>query len=195
MVVITVENYMNARVHTIAQGKRELLQVKMLDVPKGLGLKNISDLIRKEIQGIYETNCPTKEQINKYKRSEAELDLKNSYSSSLIKYVRSDLMEKIIKNCRGVKRCNDGINRMQKEQERQDFRIIWGFKQNDIYKRKEYSVLKKIKKGFPNDIINDQYKVDKYFIDLVFPVHKLGIEVDENNHIIDTKLRKRRENK
>ena len=104
-------------------------------------------------------------------------------------------MEKIIKNCRGVKRCNDGINRMQKEQERQDFRIIWGFKQNDIYKRKEHSVLKKIKKGFPNDIINDQYKVDKYFIDLVFPVHKLGIEVDENNHIIDTKLRKRRENK
>ena len=64
MVVITVENYMNARVHTIAQGKRELFQVKMPDVPKGLGLKNISDLIRKEIQGIYETNCPTKEQIN-----------------------------------------------------------------------------------------------------------------------------------
>ena len=66
----------------------------MLDVQKGLGMKNISDLIRKDIQRIYETNCPTKEQIKKYKRSEAELDKKNSYSSFLIKYVRSDLMEK-----------------------------------------------------------------------------------------------------
>ena len=26
----------------------------------------------------------------------------------------------------------------------------------------------------------DQYKIDKYFIDLYFPEHKLGIEVDEN---------------
>ena len=35
---------------------------------------------------------------------------------------------------------------------------------------------------FPNEIIDDQYKVNKYFIDLVFPVHKLGIEIDENGH-------------
>ena len=65
-------------------------------------------------------------------------------------------MEKIIKNCRGVKRRNDGINRMNKEQERQDFRIILGFKQNYIYETKEYSVLKNIKKVFPNEITNDQ---------------------------------------
>ena len=65
-------------------------------------------------------------------------------------------MEKIIKNCTGVKRCNDGINRMNKEQERQDFRIILGFKQNYIYETKEYSVLKNIKKVFPNEITNDQ---------------------------------------
>ena len=26
----------------------------------------------------------------------------------------------------------------------------------------------------------DQYRVEKYFIDLFFPVHKLGIEIDEN---------------
>ena len=34
---------------------------------------------------------------------------------------------------------------------------------------------------FPNEIIND--KVNKCFTDLVFPVHKLGIEVDENGHL------------
>ena len=35
----------------------------MIDIQNGLGIKNISDLIRKEIQGIYETQNPTKEQI------------------------------------------------------------------------------------------------------------------------------------
>ena len=29
----------------------------------------------------------------------------------------------------------------------------------------------------------DQYKAEKYFIDLYFPEHKLGIEIDENNHL------------
>ena len=36
--------------------------------------------------------------------------------NSKFKYARSDLIEKIIKNCRGVKKSNDGINRMEKEE-------------------------------------------------------------------------------
>ena len=36
---------------------------------------------------------------------------------------------------------------------------------------------------FPNEIIKEQYKVIGYFINLVFPVHKLGLEVDENGHM------------
>ena len=55
MVAITVENYLNARVHAITVGNRKLFWVKMRDVQDGLGLKNISDLASKEIQGIYET--------------------------------------------------------------------------------------------------------------------------------------------
>ena len=39
---------------------------------------------------------------------------RESNSSSKIKYVRNDLIEEIITNCRGVKKCNDGINRMKK---------------------------------------------------------------------------------
>ena len=42
---------------------------------------------------------------------------------------------------------------------------------------------KKIKKIFPNEIINEQYKVNKYFIDLVFAIQKLGTEIDKNGHI------------
>ena len=72
---------------------------------------------------------------------------------------------------------------MQKEKQRKDFRVILGFKENDIYERKEYSIIKKIKKCFLGEIIRNQYKVDKYFIDLLFPVHKLGIEIDENGRM------------
>ena len=42
----------------------------MHDVQDGLGIKNISDLVRKEIHGIFETEDPTKDQIRKYKRRE-----------------------------------------------------------------------------------------------------------------------------
>ena len=48
----------------------------MRDVQDGLGIKNISDLVRKEIQGIFEDKHPKKEQIKHYKKSEAEIDKK-----------------------------------------------------------------------------------------------------------------------
>ena len=35
-------------------------------------------------------------------------------------------MKKIIKNCRGVKRCNDGINRIEKEKQRENVRGTLG---------------------------------------------------------------------
>ena len=44
MVVIIVQNYTDAEVHTVAVGNRELFWVKMIGVQKGLGIQNISDL-------------------------------------------------------------------------------------------------------------------------------------------------------
>ena len=63
-----------------------------------------------------------------------------------------------------------------------------GFKENEIYERKEYSIVKRIKKIFKNQIINEQYRVKHYFIDLDFPVHKLAREIDENGHIDTSKI-------
>ena len=40
---------------------------------------------------------------------------KKPADDSKYKYARSDLMEKIIKSCRGVKQCNDGVNRLEKQ--------------------------------------------------------------------------------
>ena len=39
MVVITVQAYAKAGVHTIKVGNRKLFSAKMIDVQKGLGLK------------------------------------------------------------------------------------------------------------------------------------------------------------
>ena len=41
----------------------------------------------------------------------------------------------------------------------------------------------------------DQYRVEKYFIDLYFPEHKLGIEIVENDYLdrSDTKEQEREE--
>ena len=73
----------------------------MYDVQEGIGVKNMSDLVRKEIRGIFRTKNPTKDQIRKYKRREKEFDLN---STATFVYVCSDLMSKIIKNCRGEKK-------------------------------------------------------------------------------------------
>ena len=107
MVDISVKNYTDAKVCTIKIGNKKLFWVKMNDVQNGLGVKNMSDLVRKEIHGIFETKNPTKTQVKKYKRRGNELD----NSNATFVYVRSDLMSRIIKNCRGEKRRGEKKNR------------------------------------------------------------------------------------
>ena len=83
----------------------------MKDVGSGIGVKNISDLVLKEVYGICETKNPTEEQFNEYKMtkreiyktftnlSEKELNTKNNKNL----YARNDVMTTIIKRCRGEK--------------------------------------------------------------------------------------------
>ena len=77
-----------------------------------MGVKSISDLVLNEINGICETENPTKEQINEYKMTEKEIyekfgnlseDELNTKSNKNI-YVRNDTMTTIIKCCRGEKK-------------------------------------------------------------------------------------------
>ena len=125
-----MEAYQNAKVHTITVKNKDFFWVKMKDVQDRLGIKNIIDLLRKEICGRFGTK--TKNQKMKYIRSEYQIT-KNFKDSDLHKYAKNKLMEKIIKNCSGVKKCNDGVNRLDKEDQRRDFRILLGFKENEIY--------------------------------------------------------------
>ena len=65
MVVITVQAYTEARIHTITVENKKLFWVKMIDVQKGSGLNDMPDLVRREICGIFETKSPTEEQKKK----------------------------------------------------------------------------------------------------------------------------------
>ena len=84
----------------------------MKDVGRGMGVKNISDLVLKEIYAIYETKNLTKKQISSYKMTEREIYKKlsnlsedeiNTKSNKNV-YVRNDIMTTIIKRCRGEKK-------------------------------------------------------------------------------------------
>ena len=50
---INVEAYTNARVHAMSAVGKGSFWVKMRDIQDGLRIKNMSDLARKEIQGIH----------------------------------------------------------------------------------------------------------------------------------------------
>ena len=98
MVDISVKNYTDANVCTIEIGNKRLFWVKINNIQNGLGIKNMSDLVRKEIHGIFETRDPTKDRVKKYKRYERELD---NNSNTTFVYIRCNLMSRIMKNCRG----------------------------------------------------------------------------------------------
>ena len=101
MVDISVEKYTNTKVCTIRVSNKKIYWVRMYDAQERIGVKNMPDLVRKEIWGIFRTKNPTKDQIRKYKRREKELD--HNYTANFV-YVRRDLMSKKIKNCRGEKK-------------------------------------------------------------------------------------------
>ena len=70
----------------------------MKDVQDGLSLKNIRDRLGRSMQGIFESKSPTKEQISQYIKTKNEIN--KSLKDKKIKYVRNDIAEKVIKNCR-----------------------------------------------------------------------------------------------
>ena len=69
MDLILIEGYENAKVICL-KNKNGDLWVIMKGVKNGLGVKNMSDLILKEIQGVYEKKNLTKEEIKYYKMTE-----------------------------------------------------------------------------------------------------------------------------
>ena len=86
MYLISAEGYKNAGVHFLRVRKTGEIWSSMKDVHKGLGVKNMSDLILKEIYGIYETKNLTNKQIQKYKMTERNFWKIWSFKQRWIKY-------------------------------------------------------------------------------------------------------------
>ena len=73
MYLISVEGYKNVNVHFLTIKTTSEIWVSMKDVWSGIGNKNISDLVLKEIYGIWETKNPTEKQVNEYKMTKREI--------------------------------------------------------------------------------------------------------------------------
>ena len=112
MNLISAEGYKNAKVHFLKIRKTGELWISIKDVGNGLGVKNISDLVLKEIYGIYEKRKLTKEEIKCFKMTEREIfkkfdnlneDELNTKSNKNV-YVKNTIMTNVIKHCRGEKK-------------------------------------------------------------------------------------------
>ena len=71
MVDISAETFAKNSIHTITQvrkSKKLVLWIRIKDIAEKLDVKNIFDVVDKEIKGKFETNYPTEQQIRKYKR-------------------------------------------------------------------------------------------------------------------------------
>ena len=64
----------------------------MRDVGSSVGVKNISDLVLKEIYGICETKNPTKELVDEYKMTKREIYKKFTNLSKKSKYKKTKIL-------------------------------------------------------------------------------------------------------
>ena len=75
MYLISAEGYKNGNAAFLAIKTTNEIQVSMKDTGNGIGVKNISDLILKEIYGICEKRNPSKEQLNEHKMTTKKTNL------------------------------------------------------------------------------------------------------------------------
>ena len=171
MYLISTEGYKNANVAFLKIKTSNKIWVSMKDIESGIGVKNLSDLVLKEIYGICETKNPSKEQVNEYKMTKKQNYKKfNNLSQEKLNtinnkktYVKTNVMTTIIKRCRG--------------ETKRGIRAIDGFRNkliipdSEIPKCPEFEVKSKIRKIFKNHNFFKEYSVRLYKIDPYFYEH------------------------
>ena len=109
MYFISAEGYKNANVKFLAIKTTSDIWVSMKDVGSGIVVKNISDLVLKEMNSFCKTKNPSKEQVNEYKMTKREIYQKfTSLSKEKLNtinnkktFVKNDVTTIVIKRCRG----------------------------------------------------------------------------------------------
>ena len=182
MSFITADIFTNAGVHTITIKNKDYFWVEMKAIHDKTGLKNIPQQVRSELCRKFETNDLSEKHKQRYTKPKYQI-IKVETKNKRDKYAKNDITEKIIKNCRGVKKCNNGMNKMQKNKNKtQDFRTLLGSKDHDIFKSKESSIIDKIQTVFSVEKLLLQQSVFTYRIDVYFLEHMLAVEIDEAGH-------------
>ena len=75
MYLISAEGYNNANFEFLTIKITNEIWVSMKDVGSGIGVKNIFDLVLKEIYGICETKNPSEKQVNENKMTKKKTKL------------------------------------------------------------------------------------------------------------------------
>ena len=143
----------------------------MKDVGVALGVKSISNLVLKEIRGVYEKKELTKEETKCYKMTEREIYKKfDSLNEDELNikgnknvFVKNNVMTNIIKRCRGEKK--RGIRAID------GFRKKFMTPDNEISVCPEHEVKSIIGTIFVNVDILEGYSVKIYEIDPYFCEH------------------------
>ena len=179
MFKVTAETFAKNCVHTIKANEtdhKSVLWIKMIDIQKKLDVKNIYDLVDKEIKGKCKTNDVTDERSKKYKTHGSEL-----IDGEKFMYAHEGAIIPVVMHCRTPESCT--------------FKRNLGFKLHDVINCKEQTVLESIKNAFEGENIQTQYTVIGYRIDLYFHEYKLAIEIDElghNDRNIDYEIQRQR---
>ena len=171
MCLISAEEYKNANVAFLTIKTSNEIWVSMKDIGSGIGFKNISDLVLKEIYGICETKNPSKGQVNEHKMTEKQIykKLTNLSQEELNtindkkNYIKNNVMTTIIKLCRREK--TRGIRAID------GFRNELMITDSEIPKCPELKVKSKIEKIFKNHNFLEEYSVKIYKIDPYFYKH------------------------
>ena len=144
---MSAEGYNNGKVDLLTITTTSEIWVNMKDVGSGMGVKNISDLVLKEIYGICETKNPTKERVNvKWQKEKFIKSLltqaKKNQTQKTIKRLMSEMMSwLLLLNVAGVKKRRGlrAIDGLRKKLMIQD---------SEIPKSSEFEVKSKIGKMF-----------------------------------------------
>ena len=199
MYLISAEAYENASVSLLNIRRTNEIWPSMRDIGSGLGVKNISDLVIKEIRGIYGEKNLTEGEIENYKMTEREiyekfynlskdeLNIKNNKNT----FAKNNVMTNIIKHCRGEKKKRRirAIDVFRKKIMIPDF---------EISKYLEHEVKSKIGSIFVNEKIleekfyqyyKEKIQTDKndceyilFRIDIYFTEYFLAVEIDGKGH-------------
>ena len=161
MYLISAEGYKSANVEFLVIKATSEIWVNMKDVGSGMGVKNISDLVLKEIYAICETKNPTKKQVDEYKMTKRQIY--KTFTNLSDKELNTKNNKKKLKRCRGEK--TRGIREID------GFRNKLMIPDSKISKDLEFEVKSKIGKIFKKHNPLEEYSVTIYEIDPYFYEH------------------------